>query len=140
MISFGQKINDKHLEVMFDCEVDRLYAVADRDAIYQIVYNLCDNAIKFASERGLFRVVIEKLRNKKILVSVYNEGEGIAPTDLPYVFERFYKSDKSRGLNKTGVGIGLFISKTIIDAHGEKIWVESEFGEDCCFRFTLTAE
>ena len=140
LISFEQKINDKHLEVMFDCEEDRLYAVADRDAIYQIVYNLCDNAIKFASERGLFRVAIEKLRGKKILVSVYNEGEGIAQADLPYVFERFYKSDKSRGLNKTGVGLGLFISKTIVDAHGEKIWVESEFGEDCCFRFTLSAE
>ncbi len=140
LISFEQKINDKHLEVMFDCEADRLYAVADRDAIYQVMYNLCDNAIKFASERGLFRVVIEKLRSKKILVSVYNEGEGISQADLPYVFERFYKSDKSRGLNKSGVGLGLFISKTIIDAHGEKIWVESEFGEDCCFRFTLTAE
>ena len=71
---------------------------------------------------------------------MYNDGNGIAEADLPYVFERFYKSDKSRGLNKTGVGLGLFISKTIIDAHGEKIWVESEYEKNCCFNFTLTQE
>lgn len=140
LISFEQKINRKHLEVEFACEEDRMSVVADRDAIYQIVYNLCDNAIKFASEGALLRIGIEKLKNKKVLVSVYNEGQGIAPADLPYVFERFYKSDKSRGINKTGVGLGLFISKTIVDAHGEKIWVESELGKDCCFRFTLSGE
>ena len=71
---------------------------------------------------------------------MYNEGQGIAPADLPYVFERFYKSDKSRGLNKNGVGLGLYISKTIVEAHGETIWVESEFGKNCCFMFTLPLE
>ncbi len=139
VISFEQKLNDKHLEVEFDCDGE-LTAIADRDAIYQIAYNLCDNAVKFACDGGVFRVSIRKLKNKKVLVSVYNEGQGISPSDLPYVFERFYKSDKSRGLNKSGVGLGLFISKTIIEAHGEKIWVESEFGKDCCFSFTLAAE
>ena len=73
-----------------------------------------------------------------MLVSVYNEGQGIPKADLPYVFERFYKSDKSRGLDKTGVGLGLFIAKTIIRAHGEKIWVESEEGKNCEFFFTLS--
>ncbi len=139
LISFEQKINDKHLEVELDCE-EKLIAVADRDAIYQIAYNLCDNAVKFSSDGGLFKVSVKKLKNKRILVSVFNQGQGIAPADLPYVFERFYKSDKSRGLNKTGVGLGLFISKTIIEAHGQKIWVESEFGENCCFCFTLASE
>jgi len=75
-----------------------------------------------------------------VLVSVYNEGQGISKEDLPFVFERFYKSDKSRGLNKSGVGLGLFISKTIVDAHGEKIWVESEAERDCCFNFTVAGE
>ena len=117
-----------------------MIAVADRDAIYQVLYNLCDNAVKFSSEGGLFRINITKTKNKKILVSVYNEGQGISDADLPYVFERFYKSDKSRGLNKAGVGLGLFIAKTIIDAHHEKIWVESEEGKNCCFNFTLSGE
>ena len=140
VISFEQKINDKHLDVEFDCSDEALGVMADRDAIYQIVYNLCDNAVKFASEGGVLRVGVKRLKNKKALVTVYNDGQGIAPADLPYVFERFYKSDKSRGLNKSGVGLGLFISKTIIDAHGETIWVESDFGKNCCFSFTLPLE
>ena len=75
---------------------------------------------------------------KKILVSVYNEGQGIAEADLPYVFERFYKADKSRGIDKSGVGLGMYIAKTILDAHGEKIWVESNAGQSCEFFFTLS--
>ena len=88
----------------------------------------------------MFRVSIRTLKNKKVLVSVFNQGQGIPAEDLPYVFERFYKSDKSRGLNKSGVGLGLFISKTIIETHKEKIWVESEQGKNCCFSFTLPQE
>ena len=68
---------------------------------------------------------------------MYNEGEGIAAEDLPFVFERFYKGDKSRGLDKSGAGLGLFISKTIIDAHHERIFVESEQNQYCQFAFTL---
>ncbi len=140
LISFEQKINDKHLEVEFDCDDDELTVIADRDAIYQIAYNLCDNAVKFSDESGLFKVSVKRLKNKRALVSVFNQGQGISDADLPYVFERFYKSDKSRGLNKSGVGLGLFISKTIIEAHGETIWVESEYGKNCCFCFTLPLE
>lgn len=140
IISFEQKIEEKHLDVEFLCEEDNMSVVADRDAIYQIMYNLCDNAVKFSAEGGLFKIEIKKIKSKKILVSVYNEGQGIPPADLPYVFERFYKSDKSRGLNKSGVGLGLYISKTIINAHGEKIWAESEFEKNCLFSFTLSAE
>ena len=140
LISFEQKINDRHLEVEFDIDEEDMEAVGDRDAIYQILYNLCDNAVKFSAEGGLLRLSVKRKKNKKILVSVYNEGQGISEADLPYVFERFYKSDKSRGLNKSGVGLGLFIAKTIIDSHGEEIWVESEFGANCCFNFTLPAD
>lgn len=140
LISFEQKITEKALAVDFYCDEERMIAVADRDAIYQILYNLCDNAIKFSSDGGLLQISIVHGKGRKITVSVYNEGQGISPADLPYVFERFYKSDKSRGLNKTGVGLGLFISKTIMDAHGESIWVESEHGKNCCFHFTLAGE
>lgn len=140
LISFEGKLVEKKLDVEFDTDEEYISVSADRDAIYQIFYNLCDNGVKFASEGGKFRISIKKQKNRKVTVSVYNEGQGITDADLPYVFERFYKSDKSRGLNKTGVGLGLFISKTIVDAHGEKIWVESEYGKDCCFSFTLTQE
>ena len=140
IISFEQKIEDKRLEVEFECDEDNMTAIADRDAIYQIMYNLCDNAMKFSREGGLFKMSIITLKNKKLLVSVYNEGQGISKDDLPYVFERFYKSDKSRGLNKTGVGLGLYISKTIIDSHGERIWVESEENKYCRFSFTMKTE
>ena len=140
LISFEGKLVEKRLDVEFDTDEENISVLADRDAIYQIFYNLCDNGVKFASEGGKFRISIKKQKNKKVKVSVYNEGQGVSDADIPYVFERFYKSDKSRGLNKTGVGLGLFISKTIIDAHGEKIWVESNFEKDCCFNFTLTQE
>ncbi len=140
VISFEKKITDKDLRVSFDCDEENLLVIADQDAIHQIFYNLCDNAVKFSAEGGEFRITIKKLKNRKILISVYNEGQGIADADLPYVFERFYKSDKSRGLNKSGVGLGLFIAKTIIDAHHEKIWVESEFEKYCRFNFTLPGE
>ena len=140
LISFEQKINAKELDVSFECDSDRMSVIADHDAIYQIFYNLCDNAVKFASEKGAFRVSIRQMQSKKVLVSVYNEGQGIFEDDLPYVFERFYKSDKSRGLNKSGAGLGLFIAKTIIEAHNETIWAESEYGKSCSFNFTLPSE
>ncbi len=140
LISFEKKINEKNLEVSFDCDEDKMLAIADRDAIHQIFYNLCDNAVKFSSEGGMLRISICRAKGRKLLISVYNEGQGIEEADLPYVFERFYKSDKSRGLNKSGVGLGLFIAKTIVEAHEERIWVESESGKNCCFKFTLSAE
>lgn len=140
IISFDQTLSEKQLEVEFICDDDNMNVIADRDAIYQTLYNLCENAVKFSREGGLFKITIKKIKGKKLLVSVYNEGQGIPPADLPYVFERFYKSDKSRGLNKSGVGLGLYISKTIIEAHNEHIWVESEFEQNCCFSFTLSSE
>ena len=137
LLSFENKIEAKHLEVSFDCEDERILAVADRDAIYQVLYNLCDNAVKFAREGGELKIAIRKTKDDTALISVYNEGEGIVKEDLPFVFERFYKADKSRGLDKSGAGLGLFISKTIIDAHHQRIWVESESGAYCSFSFTL---
>lgn len=140
LISFEQKINAKDLDVFFECEEDRIGVNADSDAIYQVLYNLCDNAVKFSCERGRFGITIKRIRGKRVLVEIFNEGAGVSPADINYVFERFYKSDKSRGLNKSGAGLGLFISKTIMDAHGQKIWVDSEYGKNCCFSFTLDAE
>jgi len=137
LISFEQKIDTKNLDVEFDCDSEKMFALADRDAIYQILYNICDNGVKFSKNGGKYKISIVS-REKKIYVSVYNEGQGIPESDLPHVFDRFYKSDKSRGLDKTGVGLGLYIAKTIIDAHDEEIWVKSSYGNYCEFVFTLT--
>ncbi|MBQ2734192.1 MAG: HAMP domain-containing protein [Clostridia bacterium] len=138
LISFEQQIEEKHLEVEFACEEDRMFVLADHDAIYQIFYNICHNALKFSRNGGTLRIRVQSTKEKKVLVSVYNDGQGIPSDDLTQVFDRFYKSDKSRGLDKSGLGLGLYISKTIITAHGEKIWVESEEGKNCEFFFTLT--
>lgn len=136
IISSEQRLEEKKLDVLFDSDRDNMYVHADRDAIHQVLYNLCDNAIKFSKEGGQYELSIKEL-GPKISISVYNEGDGIAPEDIPYVFDRFYKSDKSRGLDKTGVGLGLYISRTIIEAHKEKITVESDYGKWCRFTFTL---
>ena len=139
IISLEQRLNDKKLDVEFECDEDNMIAVADRDAIHQVLYNICDNGVKFSREGGKYIFKI-KDADKKILVSVYNEGDGIPKEDLPYVFDRFYKSDKSRGLDKTGVGLGMYISRTIIEAHGENITVRSKQGEFCEFTITLRKE
>ena len=137
IISFESKIEQKKLDVVFESTSDNMLVSADRDAIYQILYNICDNGIKFSREGGKYRVSITQ-RGGKDYVSVYDEGIGIPEEDLPHVFDRFYKGDKSRGMDKTGVGLGMYIAKTIIDAHGEEIWVKSVYGEYCEFVFTLT--
>ena len=137
IISLEQRLEKKNLDVRFEPEHDNMYVNADRDAVYQVLYNLCDTAVKCARDGGVYKIShIE--RDGKIYTAVYNEGEGIAKEDLPMVFDRFYKSDKSRGLDRTGVGLGLYIVKTIIDSHGEEIWVNSVHGEYCEFVFTLT--
>ncbi len=138
LISFEQKIENKHLDVEFDAEQYEMYAHADKDAIYQVLYNLCHNAIKFAKDGGKFRISLSRITDTKIKVSVYDEGQSISDEDSKMIFDRFYKTDKSRGLDKSGVGLGLYISKTIIDAHGETIGVVSDNREGCEFWFTLT--
>ncbi|MBE6542235.1 MAG: HAMP domain-containing histidine kinase [Ruminococcaceae bacterium] len=137
IISSEQRLEEKRLNVEFDADRDNMYVSADHDAIHQVLYNLCDNAIKFSKEEGNYVISIKEI-GQKVEISVYNEGDGITEADLPYVFDRFYKSDKSRGLDKTGVGLGLYISRTIIEAHNEKIKVESEYGKWCRFTFTMT--
>lgn len=136
LISFEQKIDKKRLEVEFECDEDNMFVTGDHDAIYQIFYNITDNAVKFARDEGMLKLKITRA-DKKVKVSVYNEGDGIPYEDQPYVFERFYKSDRSRGKDKTGVGLGMFIAKTIIEAHNEEIALESEPGKYCEFYFTM---
>ncbi len=136
LISFEKTIDEKKIEVEFIAE-DSIFVHADEDAIHRVIYNLCHNAIKFSKEGGLLRISLVREKEEKVTVSVYNDGQGISAEDIPFVFDRFYKSDKSRGLDKTGVGLGLYISKTMIDAHGEQLRVRSEEGKNCEFYFEL---
>ncbi len=137
LLSFEAKIDSKKLDVEFNAPDDKLYVYSDKDAINQVVYNICDNAVKFSNERGKYRITISD-EGSLVRLSVYNEGIGISAEDLPHIFDRFYKSDKSRGMDKTGVGLGLYICSTIMDHLGEKIYVESEYGKYCCFIIEIT--
>lgn len=137
LISMEQKINEKNLEVEFDTCREKCMVYADSDGINRVAYNLIHNAIKFTDHGGTLKIGIEEYKNGKYLIYVYNTGKGMKKDELPYIFDRFYKSDPSRGLDKTGVGLGLFIVKTILTAHGETVWAESEENVYSRFNFTL---
>ena len=118
---------------------ERTMVYADPDLVHQVVYNLLDNAIKFTPEEGIIRFGVTR-SGGQVTVSIWNTGPGIAPEALPFVFDRFFKEDRSRGLNTRGSGLGLHICKVLVNLSGGKIWVESQEGEWCRFSFTLPAE
>lgn len=139
LISLMSKIEAKKLDVEFEGGDTDIYVLADPDAIHQVLYNLLDNAVKFTEENGTVSIHISALRGKKAQVRIRNTGAGIPEEEIPHIFERFYKSDRSRGLDKTGTGLGLYIVKTILDKHGESISVESAVGSytEFCFGLSL---
>jgi len=139
MLSNESRIEAKELEVDIDLENEKIPVLADSDSIHQVLYNLVDNAIKFSYDKGVLRVKITQPESKKVKIEVYNEGKGIPKDELKYVFDRFYKADKSRGLDKSGVGLGLYISRTIVEAMNGKISVDSEEGKWCRFTVILQA-
>ena len=134
ILSFEQKIEKKKLEV--ECELDdRLIVMGDRDHLYRAVYNLVDNAVKFIDEGGRLTLRAHP-EGDFCAFSISNTGAGISAEDLPHVFDRFYKADRSRSMDKTGAGLGLYIVKNIINLHGGEISVRSDGGETE-FEFTL---
>jgi len=139
LITFEQTIEKKKLDVEVQLESERLYVNADPDRIAQVVTNLIDNAVKFSKSGGKLSLRTQ-IHEHKVYVIVRDTGEGIPADDLPFIFERFYKVDKSRGRRVQGTGIGLSIVKKIIDQHGEKVWVESKPGEGSAFTFSLRLE
>ena len=139
LISFEEKINELKLDVEFNCDDDPSMVYADKDAIHQVLYNIVSNAMKFTPEEGKLKIDITKAEQGKYNISVYNTGIGISKDELPFIFDSFYKADSSRGLDKTGTGLGMFIAKSKIEAHGEKIGVESEYEKYCRFYFTLSS-
>ena len=136
LISFEKAIEDKKLEVRGLESAESLFVDGDPDMIHQVVYNLVDNAVKFTNEGGYIEIGLHEGPDRTT-VSVENSGEGISPDELPLVFERFYKTDKSRSQDKNGMGLGLYIVKTIIRLHGGEITAESIWHENCRFEFWL---
>ena len=134
LITFEKKITDKKLDVAVDMPEHPVFTYASQDMVTQVVYNLIDNAVKFCPEGGTLGLTIKEGGNK-IYISVSNEGETIPPEELPLVFDRFHKTDKSRSQNRDGWGLGLYIVKTIVCSHGENISVSSRDGKT---EFTFT--
>ena len=136
LVSLETKINAKELDVEADFPEDPLKTWGEPDAITQVCYNLLDNAIKFSRLGGHLRVGIAS-RSNKVYVTVSNEGETIPPEELALIFDRFHKTDHSRSVDRDGVGLGLYIVKTILNNHKEDITVTSQDGLTE-FTFTLT--
>ncbi len=134
LITFEQKINGKHLDVDVDFPGHPVFTFAGKDYVTQVIYNLIDNAVKFCPEGGTLGIRIKEA-GKKAYITVSNDGETIPPEELPLVFDRFHKLDKSRSRNKDSWGLGLYIVKTIVCSHGENISVTSKNGKT---EFTFT--
>ena len=135
IITFEQKINGKGLNVDVELPDRPVWVKAERDGITQIVYNLLDNAIKFCPQGGKLGLFLA-LEGGKAKVTVQNTGPTIDPNELPLLFDRFHKADKSRSADREGWGLGLYIAKTIVGAYGGDIWATSENGVTN-FIFTL---
>lgn len=141
LISLESKISKKKIDIEFDTGEDDIYVNADRDSIHRVIFNLMDNAVKFTPEKGTVSIKIglvsDGKKNRKARFTIRNSGQGIPKEELPHVFDRFYKTDRSRGLDKSGTGLGLYIAKTSIENHGEEISVESTVDSHTEFSFTL---
>ena len=135
LITFEKKINDKGVNVLVDMPEHPVFTFANQDYITQVVYNLLDNAVKFCPAGGDLGLNI-RLGTNKVYVEISNHGPTIPAEELPLVFDRFHKLDKSRSQNRDGWGLGLYIVKTIVCSHGEDISVSSKDGKTA-FTFTL---
>ncbi|MGA8854201.1 MAG: ATP-binding protein [Christiangramia sp.] len=132
------KAAKKNITLTFDFDYETpIYVRADRERIQQVLTNLIVNSVKYGKQGGTTEISIENLIKNKVIVRVTDNGEGIEKENIPRLFERFYRVDKSGSRKEGGSGLGLSIVKHILEAHGEKIYVESVFGVGSEFSFTL---
>lgn len=132
------KASEKDILLMFDAKYPKpINVVGDQEKIQQLITNLIVNSIKYGREKGTTEVSIEELSNNKIIVKINDDGEGIEKHNISRLFERFFRVDKSGSRADGGSGLGLSIVKHIIEAHDEKIYVESTIGKGSQFSFTL---
>lgn len=132
------KASKKNITLTFDTDyLKPILVYADKERMQQVVINLIVNSIKYGTEKGTTEVSIENLIKNKVIVRITDNGEGIEKRHIARLFERFYRVDKSGSRKEGGSGLGLSIVKHIIEAHNEKIYVESEFGVGSEFSFTM---
>jgi two-component system phosphate regulon sensor histidine kinase PhoR len=132
------KADKKKITLSFEnYHIQPNFVKADRDRIQQIIENLIVNSIKYGKTNGATEIAVVNLTKEKVLIRISDNGEGIEKQNIPRLFERFYRVNKSGSRSEGGSGLGLAIVKHIIEAHKEKIYVESEFGVGSEFSFTL---
>ena len=136
LLSLDWKIEEKRLDVEAELPEEAIITYGDADMITQVVYNLIDNAIKFSKPGGVIGLELWQ-QDMRAYVSIANRGEAIPADELPYIFDRFHKADKSRSADRDGVGLGLYIVKKILDNHNQDIFVTSSDGITR-FIFSLT--
>jgi len=124
VIKFETAIDEKHLDLSIDFEHESIAVLADKDAVSRVITNLMDNAIKFSDPSSQINIKVFT-KSKKACIAIQNEGMGIEPEDIESVWDRFFKSDKSRNEHKKGAGLGLYMVKNLLHMHGENIVVRS---------------
>ncbi|NMA79014.1 MAG: HAMP domain-containing histidine kinase [Clostridiales bacterium] len=135
IFSFEQQLNEKSVDIR-GLDSDRVTIHGDSDLVHQVIYNLIENAVKFVDEGGYIEFSFKEDEDN-VYISIKNSGTGIEQEDIPRIFDRFYKTDKSRSQDKSGVGLGLFLVRSIIKLHGGDIIVESVVGEYCEFTISI---
>ncbi|WP_223154958.1 ATP-binding protein [Alkalibacillus aidingensis] len=136
---FSSLADDKNIQFTSNVHFENLLLKFDPDRIEQVLTNLIDNAFRHTHESGKVNVEVYD-QDGALVVDVTDNGSGIAEEDLPFIFERFYKSDKARTRSEKGTGLGLSIAKHIIEAHGGMIYAKSKLGEGTTFTFTIPYE
>ena len=135
---FEHRFREKNLSCRLIIADERIYVSADKREIHRVLHNLVDNAVKFTDENGIIEVETSLPKNEhKVYVSVSDSGKGVPDSEKRHIFEAFYKSDSSRGLDKTGSGIGLSVVKEIINAHGEIVVCKDSESGGAKFEFSL---
>ncbi len=136
LLTFERSIDEKQIEIQGLEDAEPIQVYGDQDLLHQVVYNLVENAVKFTNPGGTIQVLAADSVDRTT-VMIENSGPGIAAEDLPMVFDRFYKGDKSRSRDKNGMGLGLYLVRTILQLHGGNIQVTSMQGQFCRFQFYL---
>ncbi len=136
IVKYQDRISEKDIDVSVEFNSEECICLCDSDSITRVVINILDNAIKFVNIGGYIKVDVHT-RGSKAYISIENSGDGISNKDLKRIFDKFYKTDRSRGLDKNGIGLGLYLVKNIISLHDESIDVSSEEGKFTRFTFTL---
>jgi two-component system phosphate regulon sensor histidine kinase PhoR len=127
----------KKISFSLDSKFKSVKVIADQEKIHQVLTNLIENSVKYGKESGTTEVTIQNITENKIIVRITDNGNGIQKIHFKRLFERFYRVDNSGNRKTGGSGLGLAIVKHIIDAHNEKIYVESDYGVGSEFSFTL---